>query len=87
MNNDQRLPKVPVDVAGLDEARLIQFRVSVGHEQFVVRGTDRADALREARRRLCLELPRMWDVIEGLDDSRFEITPVEAESGKSGDNK
>ena len=79
MNDDKQRqqPAVPIDAAGLDEARLIQFRVSVGHEQFVVRGADRADALREARRRLCLELPRMWDVIEGLDDSRFEITKIE----------
>ncbi|MCA9178930.1 MAG: hypothetical protein KDB14_30915 [Planctomycetales bacterium] len=56
--------------------RLLAFRVRVGHEQLLVRGCDRADALREARRRLCLELPRMWDVIQGLDDSRFDVTPM-----------
>ena len=52
---------------------LLQFRVQVGHEKIVVRGSDRAAALHEARRRLCLELPRMWDVIEKMEDSRFVI--------------
>ena len=65
-----------LDPSGLHEARLIQFRVKIGHTSVTVRGADRGSAVAAARRRLCAELPRMWDVIEQLDESRFEVEPL-----------
>lgn len=49
------------------------FVVRVGHTQVRVQGKSKEEAIREARRQLSLDLPRMWDVIHSLDDSRFEI--------------
>jgi hypothetical protein len=56
---------------------LTDYRVSIGHAVVHVRVDSRESAIREARRRLCLEMPRMWDVIERLADSRFDVVPPE----------
>ena len=50
-----------------------KFQVRVGHSKIIVRGTNHTEAIQEARRRLCLEMPRMWDVIQALDDARFLV--------------
>ena len=49
------------------------FHVRVGYATVTVVGTDRSDALQAARQRLCLEMPRMWDVIQSIDENRFEV--------------
>ena len=54
---------------------LMSFFVRVGHARVRVRGSNVADAIRQARRQLALELPRMWDVIHALDESQFEVAP------------
>lgn len=51
----------------------VDYRVSVGHFSVKVEGRTRDEAIKEARRKLCHDLPRMWDVIQGLDDHRFEV--------------
>ena len=56
--------------------KIISFRVQVGHNTLNVQGASAEEAVREAKRRLCLELPRMWDVIQSLDDSRFQVSPI-----------
>ena len=49
------------------------YQVRVGYSKITVRGTNHTEAIQEARRRLCLEMPRMWDVIQALDDTRFLV--------------
>ena len=52
----------------------LEFEVKVGHMCVVVRGTTQDEAISNARMQLCREMPRMWDVIHGLDASRFDVT-------------
>jgi hypothetical protein len=52
------------------------FSVQVGHTTTTVPGRTPAEAIYEARRRLCQENPRMWDMIQQLDESRFTVMPV-----------
>ena len=51
-------------------------RVKVGHLTVDVEGQSKDGVILEARRRLSLEMPRMWDVISSMDDQQFEITPM-----------
>ncbi len=52
----------------------LDFDVRVGLMQVKVKGTNRQEAVENARKQLCKELPRMWDVIQGLAETRFEVT-------------
>ena len=54
-----------------------EYDVQVGLMRVQVLGTNPQDAIKNARSKMCRELPRMWDVIHGLADSRFEVTPRE----------
>ena len=58
------------------KSEVTNFRVQIGHTTITVRCQTREDALLEARRQLCMEMPRMWDVIQKLDDSRFVIAAL-----------
>lgn len=53
-----------------------QYQVTVGHLRVTVGGTSRDDAIQQARRALCVELPRLYDVIRSLDSSRFQVVPL-----------
>lgn len=59
-----------------DGAAAIDYRVQVGHVSLLVRGDSPDEAIRIARSRLCLELPRLWDVIRSMDASRFNVQQV-----------
>lgn len=50
-----------------------KYRVRVGHTTVVVEAASAEEAIREARRQLCHEMPRMWDVIQSLETTRFEV--------------
>ena len=52
------------------------YEVIVGHNRIRVRGRDRWDAVRQARNRLCVDHPRLWDVIQSLEIKCFEIRQV-----------
>jgi hypothetical protein len=52
------------------------YRVIVGHASVTVSGRSRDEAIQNARTRLCIEMPRMWDVIESLDPRSFQIQPL-----------
>ena len=52
----------------------MDFEVKVGLMSVIVRGATREEAINNARMKLSQDLPRMWDVIHGLDDSRFDVT-------------
>lgn len=49
------------------------YRVRLGHAEVRVQGESAQDAVRHARRQLCRDLPRLWDVIQSLDDNRFQV--------------
>ena len=52
------------------------FRVKIGHHSVVVAGASAQDAIEQARRQLCDDMPRLWDVIRSLDDDRFDVAPA-----------
>lgn len=54
----------------------LKYLVQIGHTSVEVEGIDRADAIRQARRRLSAELPRMWDLIHQADERRFRVSPL-----------
>jgi hypothetical protein len=53
------------------------YRVRLGHYQVRVSGRDPHEAVQAARRQLCEELPRMWDVIHQTHDDRFVIDELD----------
>jgi hypothetical protein len=53
-----------------------QFEVTVGFSRVMVTGVNRDDVIQQARRALCAQLPRLYDVIRGLDSSRFQVVPI-----------
>lgn len=50
-----------------------RYEVIVGHARVTVTGASKDEAVLAARRRLCRDMPRMWDVIQSLDLQRFEV--------------
>ena len=54
-----------------------RVRVQVGHAEVQVRCRSHGEAIRLAREQLRLEMPRLWDVIDQLDDSRFQVEPLD----------
>jgi hypothetical protein len=54
------------------------YRVRIGHHTVTVVGASAEQAIGEARRLLCLELPRLWDVIHGLHPGKFQVEPLHA---------
>jgi hypothetical protein len=59
---------------GLPQAHA--YDVQVGFARVRVEGDTPAEAIRNARRQLCLELPRMYDVISTMADQRFVVEQV-----------
>jgi hypothetical protein len=53
-----------------------QYKVRIGHTEMTVSGRDPADAVRNARRRLAGELPRLWDVIYRMSEEEFRVEEV-----------
>lgn len=53
------------------------YLVGIGYHTVMVSGDSIVDAVREAKRRLCLELPRMWDVIAAKGPHQFDVTRLE----------
>jgi hypothetical protein len=54
-----------------------KFNVTCGHHLIVVEAKNEREAIDEARRRLSVELPRLWDVISSMEESRFVAQVVE----------
>lgn len=59
-----------------ESARLLTYEVTLGYHLLRVQAPDADRAVAEARRRLCAELPRLWDVIRDLDRHRFQVRLV-----------
>ena len=52
------------------------YCVRVGFVTVDVVARDVRDAIRRARRVLCRDMPRLFDVITSLDESHFRVEPV-----------
>lgn len=52
------------------------FEVRLGYTVVRVRGDDAGQARQEARRQLCRQMPRLWDLIRLAEDHRFEVREV-----------
>ncbi len=50
-----------------------KYEVQVGHHCLVVEAASEAEALRIARRKLGMDLPRLWDQIYDMQDTDFDI--------------
>ena len=57
-------------------ARQSSYLVEVGHYSVEVQSVSAADAIREARKQLCQQMPRLWDVIQSLRDDKFHVCPM-----------
>ncbi len=53
-----------------------QYKVRIGHTEVTVGGNDTSDAIRNARRRLAGELPRLWDVIYRMSEEEFRVEEI-----------
>ena len=53
-----------------------QYQVEIGHLKVIVHGQTPEEAVNNARRQLCEQLPRMWDVIANSHDDRFVVQPI-----------
>ena len=53
-----------------------RYEVIVGHASVRVVGASRDEAVAEARRQLCVQMPRMWDVIQALTVDRFTVNEL-----------
>ncbi|MCA9223288.1 MAG: hypothetical protein KDA71_23390 [Planctomycetales bacterium] len=54
-------------------APLLAYDVQIGHVRVRVLGNSPEEAVEHARRRLCAEMPRMWDLIASLAAPRFAV--------------
>jgi hypothetical protein len=52
---------------------LLNYRVRTGLIDLEVEAHSRCEAIAVAREQLCLDLPRLWDLIHELSDDRFQV--------------
>ena len=52
------------------------YQVSVGHAEVTVVCGGKKEAIRLARMKLGLEMPRLYDVIHRIEDSLFRVDPA-----------
>ena len=52
------------------------YRVKVGHVEISVRAHSSDEAITEARRQLARDMPRLYDIIRGLEATKFEVKPA-----------
>jgi len=53
-----------------------RYLVQVGHNQVIVVCATAAEAVGRARKQLCSDFPRLWDVISKLSETKFEVREV-----------
>ncbi|GAA4437773.1 MULTISPECIES: hypothetical protein [Bremerella] len=54
-----------------------RFLVRVGHNQVTVVCQTAAEAIVFAKKQLRRDLPRLWDVISSLSESKFEVRDLD----------
>ena len=52
------------------------YRVELGHSAVTVESTSPAEAIRAARAKFSLDMPRLWDVIQRLTDDKFQVSMI-----------
>ena len=52
------------------------YKVEVGHSSVLVESTSQAEAIRAARTKFSLDMPRLWDVIQKMTDDKFQVSMV-----------
>ena len=52
------------------------YRVNIGHASVMVESTSEDEAIRAARTRLALDMPRLWDIIQKLEPEKFQVSMV-----------
>jgi hypothetical protein len=50
-----------------------RYEVRLGHAQVTVEGRTTEEAIQQARRLLCQDMPRLYDVIQSLTSDRFQV--------------
>ena len=60
-----------IDFGPMENTR--RYLIELGHARVHVESSSPKEAIREARRQLCADMPRLWDVIQGMDESRFRV--------------
>ena len=53
------------------EIEFKRYNVRVGHHSVVVKGRNEREAIDAARRQISVDLPRLWDVINSMDETQF----------------
>lgn len=53
-----------------------RYLVQVGHNQVIVVCATAAEAVGRARKQLCSDFPRLWDVISKLSENKFKVREV-----------
>jgi hypothetical protein len=52
------------------------YRVDLGHSHVLVESHSPEEAIRAARAKFSLDMPRLWDVIQKLTDDKFQVSMV-----------
>ena len=52
------------------------YQVKVGHVEIAVRARCVDEAIAEARRQLARDMPRLYDIIRGLESTKFHVRPA-----------
>lgn len=59
---------------------LSMYDVQIGLTHVQVPGRSREEAIHEARRKLCSDMPRMWDLIAAMQEDRFVVSRLDTQS-------
>ena len=57
----------------MNHEALKSYRIRVGHWEIELKARDAEEAILLARRAMACELPRLYDVIQALTSSRFQV--------------
>ncbi|PQO42470.1 hypothetical protein [Blastopirellula marina] len=66
-----------MSTADFDSVVPHRYLVRVGHNQMTVVCQTAAEAIQRAKAQLRQEFPRMWDVINALSESKFEVKDLD----------
>ena len=52
------------------------YKVEIGHSSVMVECATPEDAIRAARTKFSLEMPRLWDIIQKMAPEKFNVSMV-----------
>jgi hypothetical protein len=74
--SDDTIPSEDTAERDRQQVYVHQYKVRIGHTEVTVGGNDASEAVRNARRRLAGELPRLWDVIYRMSEEEFRVEEI-----------